>query len=206
MIAACDAKLMEFLSNAFLSAYIEPRSAVGVAQDEHPLPLVRCADFTRREYSPRRFITDFFQFSNDLAEAKADVSFDVLEEAHGWSANPNSVCDPRPEMSWVVLAKSLPCGAEGLARVASREDVHFAAKLLPREGLNIRPDRCRVQESRFHFSDQVRAGERLDLAKSDCAQMWDCSFKSEINASVASAEADVCNCFGSIHVMVCRLG
>jgi hypothetical protein len=166
-----------------------------------------CANFSRREYSPRCSITDFFQFSDDLSEPKADVSFDVLEETHGWPANPNSVCDPRPEMSWVVLAKSLPCGAEWLARVASREDVHFAAKLLPREGLKIRPDRCRVQESRFHFSDQVRAGERFDLAKSDCSQIWDCSLKSEINAAVPGAEANVCNWFGSIHVMCgCWLG
>jgi hypothetical protein len=80
---------MEFLSNAFPSAYIEPRSAVGVAQDEDPLPLVRCADFRRREYSPRRLITDLFQFSNDFAESKADVSFDILEETESGANNSN---------------------------------------------------------------------------------------------------------------------
>ncbi len=116
---------------------------------------------------------------------KADVTFDVLEKADAGLAKPNSVCDPRPEMSWVVLAEPLSGCAEWLAGVAAREDVHFSVKSEPRERLNIRPDRCCVQESRFHFSDQVRAGERFDLAKSDCAQMWDCSFKSEINASVA---------------------
>jgi hypothetical protein len=172
-----------------------------VGQDENPLALVRCADFSRREYSPRCSVTDLFQFSDDLSEPEADVSFDVLEEANGWAANPNSVCDPRPQMSWVVLAESLSCGAEGLARVASRQDVHFAAKLLPREGLNIRPDRCRIQVSRFHFSDQVRAGERFDLAKSDCSQIWDCSLESEINAAISGAQANVCNWLGSIHVM-----
>ena len=134
------------------------------------------------------------------------MSLDVLEEAQGWLENANSVCDPGPEVSWVVLAEPLSGCAEWLARVAAREDVHFSVKSGPRERLNIRPDRCCVQQSRFHFSNQVRAGKCFDLAKSDCAQMWDCSPKSEINASVASAEADVCNCFGSIHVMVCRLG
>jgi hypothetical protein len=29
-----------------------------VGQDEDPLALVRCADFRRAEYSPRRFVTD----------------------------------------------------------------------------------------------------------------------------------------------------
>jgi len=177
-----------------------------VGQDENPLALVRCADFSRREYSPRCSVTDLFQFSDDLSESKADVSLDILKEAHGWPANPNSVCDPRPQMSWVVLAESFPCGAEGLARVASREDVHFAAKLLPREGLNIRPDRCRIQASRFHFSDQVRAGERFDLANSDCSQIWDCSLESEINAAVPGAKANVCNWLGSIHVMCVVVG
>ena len=133
------------------------------------------------------------------------MSFDVLKEAQGWLENANSVCDPRPQVSRVVLAESLPCCAEGLARVAARQDVHFSVKAGPREGLNIRPDRCCVQASRFHFCDQVRAGERFDLTKSDCSQIRDCSFKSEINASVSSAEADVCNWLGSIHVIVCRV-
>ena len=180
--------------------------AFAVGQDEHSFALVRCADFSRREYSPRCSVTDLFQLSDDFSESKADMSLNVLEEADAGSAKPNSVCDPRPEMSWVVLAESLSGGAEGLTRVATTEDDHASVKAGPREGFNIRPDRCCIQASRFHFSDQVRAGERFDLAKSDCSQMWDCSFKSEINASVASAEADVCNCFGSIHVMVCRLG
>ena len=54
-----------------------------------------------------------------------------------------------------------------MAWVASSKDVHSATKLFPREGFKIRPDRCCVHESRFHFSDQVRAGETFDLTKSD---------------------------------------
>jgi hypothetical protein len=60
-----------------------------VGQDEDALALVRCADFTRAEYSPRRLITDFFQFSNDLSESKADVSFDILEETESGANNSN---------------------------------------------------------------------------------------------------------------------
>jgi hypothetical protein len=146
-------------------------------------------------------ITAFFQFSDDILEAEADVSLDVLEKTEGWLENANSVCDPRPEMSWIVLAESFPCCAEGLARVAARQDVHLSVKLGPREGFKIRPDRCWVQASRFHFCDQVRAGKRFDLAKSDCSQIRDCSFESEINASVPSTKADVCNWLGSIHVI-----
>jgi len=61
------------------------------------------------------------------------------------------------------------------ARVAAREDVHQSVKLFEWEAAQIRPDRSCVQESRFHFRDQVRAGEGFDLTKSDCAQASDSS-------------------------------
>ena len=128
------------------------------------------------------------------------MSFDVLKEADPWLENPNSPCDVWPEMSRVVRSLSLSCRAKGLARISASEDVHASAKRFPREGFKIRPDRSCDQESRFHFCDQVRASEGFDLRKSDCAQIWDCSAKSEINASVSGTKAEVCNCFGSIHI------
>jgi hypothetical protein len=70
-----------------------------VGHDEDPLSLVRCADFTRREYSPRNFVTNAFQFFNDLSESEADVSFNILEEADLGSHKSNSVCDERPKVS-----------------------------------------------------------------------------------------------------------
>jgi hypothetical protein len=130
------------------------------------------------------------------------MSFDVLKEAESWLENPNSSCDVWPEMSRVVCSLSLSCRAKGLAWIAASEDIHASAKRLPREGFKIRPDRCRVHESRLHFADQIRNCEGFDLTKSDCAHTWDCSFESKLNASVSSAQANVCNCFGSIHVSI----
>jgi hypothetical protein len=143
-----------------------------------------------------------FQLSNDFSESEGDVSFDILKEAELGSQNPNSVCDEGPEVAGVVGAEALSGCAEWLAGIAATEDVHAAVKLCPWEGFKIRPDRCRVHESRFHFRDQVRAGEGFDLTKSDCAQTWDCSAKSEINASVSGTKADVCSCLGSIHIFI----
>jgi hypothetical protein len=95
------------------------------------------------------------------------MSFDVLEEAESGSEKSNAICDPRPEVAGVVLSCPLPCCAEGLARISASEDVHTVAKCSPREGFKIRPDRCWVHESRFHFCDQVRDGKTFDLTKSD---------------------------------------
>jgi hypothetical protein len=134
------------------------------------------------------------------------MSFDVLKEADPGSEKSNAICNPRPEVPRVLLSFALPGCAEGLAGISPSEDVHSVAKRFPREGLKIRPDRCRVHESLFHFADQIRNCEGFDLTKSDCAQTWDCSFESKLNASVSSAEANVCNCFGSIHVMVLLVG
>jgi hypothetical protein len=52
-----------------------------VGHDKDPLSLVRRTAFSRAEYSPRRFVTKFFQFSNDFSKSKANMSFDILKEA-----------------------------------------------------------------------------------------------------------------------------
>jgi hypothetical protein len=78
------------------------------------------------------------------------VPFDVLEEAESGLENPNSICDPRPEVPRVVLSGSFSGCAEGLAGITAREDVHFASKRPPRKGLEISPDRSRVKRPVFH--------------------------------------------------------
>jgi len=115
------------------------------------------------------------------------MSFDVFKEADPGSQKSNAICNPRPEMPRVLLPFALAGCAEGLAGVSPSEDVHAVTKRSPREGLKIRPDRCRVHESRFHFRNQICDGEGFDLTKSDCAQIWDCSFESKLNAAVSSA-------------------
>lgn len=171
-------------------------------EDEDPFALVRRTDFRRAKNSPRRFVTKLFQVTDDCGESHRNVPVNVFEEAGSWSKSPNSVCNERPQVSGVIFSETLSGGTEWLARVSSREDVHLSRKLCPWEGFKIRPDRSDVQLSFFHLRNQVADGEGFDLTKSDCAQIWDCSFKSEINASVSGTKADVCNCFGSIHIFV----
>jgi hypothetical protein len=142
-------------------------------ENEDALALVRGADFSRAEYSPRHLVTHFFQVADDCGESQRDVSLDVLEQAEDGSANSNTICDPGPEVPGVVLSPPLSGRGEWLARVAAREDVHQSVKLSEVESLDIRPNRCCVQESLFHFRDQVRDGEGFDLTKSDCAQTSD---------------------------------
>jgi hypothetical protein len=134
-----------------------------VGQDKDALSLMRRADFRRAENAPRRSVTQSCQVFDDVGQPQRDMSLDILKETATWSHCSNSGCDKRPEVSWVFGAEALAGCAEWLARVAAREDVHAAVKLGPWEGFKIRPDRSWVQKSRFHFRDQVRAGEGFDL-------------------------------------------
>ena len=176
--------------------------ALAVGQDEDALSLVGRAHLSRAEYAPRRSVTDLVQLFDDVAQSEGDVAFDVLEEAELGSHENNSICDERPEVTGVVFAEALAGCTEWLAGITATEDIHSVSKAFPREGFKIRPDRCRVHESRLHFCDQVRSGKSFDLTNSDCAQTFDCSSESEINAAVPCTEANVFNDFGIIHVML----
>ena len=90
-------------------------------------------------------------------------------------------------LDWDKSAVGADDGSGPEARIPPREDIHQSVKLSEREILNARPDRCWVQESRFHFRDQVRDGEGFDLTKSDCAQASDNSAESDINSTVPGA-------------------
>ena len=187
------------------------------AEDEDAFAPMRCADFSRTAYSPRTHVTCALQFSEDMEQYRracrvgpavpcefcAEEALDIFEEDRPWPTDFDSGENIRKEVPWVLVPGSLAGLAERLAREAATEDVHATAKLSPRESFKIRPDRCRVQGALFHLCNQIRAGEGFDFTKSDCPQIWDCSLKSEINASVSGAEADVCDgciCFGSIHI------
>jgi hypothetical protein len=177
--------------------------ALMVGHDEHPLSLVRSANFSRAEYSPRRAVTESFQLFNDFSQPKGDVSLDVLEEADSWSQNPNAICDGWPEVPLVFGSKSLTGCAEWLAGVATREDVHAVRKRCPREGSQIAPDWSRIKLPAFHAREKEFDGGCFPLTVSDRAQVADNSRKSKVDSSVSGAEAEMSDFswFGSIHMV-----
>ena len=181
----------------------EESVVVAVGQDKHPLPLVRCANFSRAEYAPRRAVTESFQFCNDFSQSKRDVSLDVLEEAESWSQNANAICDGWPQVPFVFGSESLTGCAEWLAWVATRQDVHSVRKLCPREGSQISPDRSRIKLPAFHAREKEFDGGCFPLTVSDRAQVADNSRKSKVDASVSGTEAEMSDFswFGSIHMV-----
>lgn len=179
--------------------------AAAVGQDEDALALVRSADFSRAEYSPRRCVTKAFQVSEDIPQPKGDMSLDVLEEADAGLAKSNSVCDVGPEMPRIVCPSALAGGAERLAGVTPREDIHAAVKVAEWEGFKITPNRGRIKVPAFHPRRQEAAGILFDLRVSDCSQVWQHSSEPQINTAVAGAKRDVSE-LGRIHVIRVKSG
>jgi hypothetical protein len=129
------------------------------------------------------------------------VSFDILKEAELGSQNPNSVCDKWPEVAWIVFTGSLACGREWLARVSRNEDVHQSVKRFVWEGFKIAPNRCCIQESRFHLTDEIGLGEPLKLTICDGSQsLTKDVFESKSNAAIPGAHFESCD--GSIHISI----
>jgi hypothetical protein len=97
----------------------------------------------------------------------ADDSFDVFKEEVGESHISSLSENVGEEVPRVVVGTTFACGTERLAWESGNKEVHFTVKRSTRKGFKIRPDRYWVQESRFHFRNQVRGCEGFDLTNSN---------------------------------------
>ena len=79
-------------------------SALGVGHDEDSFPAVRCADFSRAEYSPRRVVTSVFQVCEHVIKSEADVTLNILKEYSSRIDDSDGVTDERPQVPRVFRA------------------------------------------------------------------------------------------------------
>ena len=86
-----------------------------MGQDEDAHPLVRRADFCRREQACRRRVAHCPKLSEDGFKAEGDMPGDVFEENPFWAAFPDDSGDVRPEVPGIVGTAALSSGAKGLA-------------------------------------------------------------------------------------------
>jgi hypothetical protein len=128
-------------------------------------------------------------------------SLNVFEENNPRLALEDSRGNGREQVTRVIDAFLSSSNTEGLTREPSREDVHASTKLVVREGFNVRVDRRRIQETFFHLCNQVRRTECFPLHVSDFTQSWEKFSESKPNAFVSATKAEVCNCFGNIHIV-----
>ena len=138
-------------------------------ENEDPGPLMRRPNVGRSDNRPLRIEPELGKVSEYVVGPASKQSWDVLQHDDAWSHHANDARDGRPEPPLVFDPSPFAGDAERLAREASSEDVHAATPLESVEGGEVRPDRRRSQETRFHRLDQMRRGESFPLHVTDAA-------------------------------------
>ena len=111
-----------------------------MGQDEDAEPLVRRADFCRREQARRRRVAHAPKLSQDGFKAEGDVTGDVFEKDPFWGAFGDDAGDFGPEVARIVSPTAFASRAEGLAGIAGEDDVEGTAEGAGIECPQIIPD------------------------------------------------------------------
>lgn len=159
-----------------------------MGQDEDPQPLVRRADFCRREQARRRRVAHVPKLSQHGLETEADVTGDVLNEHPFRATFPDDTGDVWPEVPGIVSAAAFSGGAERLARITGENDVKGAAEDPGIEAAQIVPDWRGGEIPRGLGGDEHSSGPVLPLDKGAGVITGLGEHEAQIQASAACAE------------------
>ena len=134
-----------------------------MGQDEDAEPLVRRANFCRREQARRRRVAHCPKFSQDGFKAESDVTGDVFEKDPSGAAFADDTLDVWPEVPGVIGTLAFACGTEGLTGISGEDDVEGPAKGTGVEAAQIIPDRGWRDVARALGGDEDGAGPVLPL-------------------------------------------
>lgn len=159
-----------------------------MGQDEDAHPLVRRADFCRREQTRRRRVAHAPKLSQDGFKADGDVPRYVFEKDPFGAAFPDDAGDIGPEVAGIICAAALSRRAEGLAGISGQDDVESPAKGAGIEGSQIIPDWGRGEVSCALGGNEDGARPVLPLDKCACVIAGFGEHEAKIKASAACAE------------------
>ena len=159
-----------------------------MGQDEDAQPLVRRADFCRREQARRRRVAQSPKLSQDGFKAEGDVTGYVFEKDPLGAAFADDACDLGPEVPGVVGATAFASGTEGLAGISGEDDVEGAAKGPSIEAAQIVPDRSLGEIPAALGGDEDRSWPVLPLDEGAGVIAGFGEHEAQIQASAACAE------------------
>ena len=159
-----------------------------MGQDENAQPLVRRADFCRREQTRRRRVAHAPKLSQDGFEAEGDVTGYVFEEDPFGAAFADDACDLGPEVPGVVGTAALSGSAEGLAWISGEDNIEGTAEGPGIETAEIIPDRGWGEVSRALGSDEDGTRPVLPLDEGAGVIVGFGQHEAQIKASAACAE------------------
>lgn len=149
---------------------------------------MRRADLCRREQARRRRVAQSPKLSQDALEAEGDVTGDVFEEDPFGTAFADDAGNIGPEVTGVVGAAALTCGAEGLAGISGEDSIERAAEWAGVEAAQVGPDRGRGEVSGCLCRDEHRPWPVLPFDKGAGVIAGFGEHEAQIKASAACAE------------------
>ena len=161
-----------------------------MGQDEDPQPLVRRANFCRREEARRRRVAQSPKLSQDGFKPEGDVPGDVFEEHPFRATFADDTGDVGPEVAGIVSATALSGRAEGLARVSGQDGIERAAEGAGVEAAQIVPDRGRGEVSCALGRDEDGARPVLPFDEGAGVIAGLGEHEAQIKASAAGAEGE----------------
>jgi hypothetical protein len=159
-----------------------------VGQDEDAQPLVRRADFCRREQACRRRVTHAPKLSQDGFKAEGDMAGDVFEEDPFGGTFPDNTGDLGPEMAGIVGTAALASGAERLARISCKDDVEGPTKGAGIETAQVVPDGSWCEISGALGGDEDASGPIFPFDKGAGVITGFSEHDAQIQASATCAE------------------
>ena len=159
-----------------------------MGQDEDAQPLVRRADFCRREQARRRRVAHAPKLSQDGFKAEGDVPCDVFEEDPFWAAFTDDAGDFGPEVAGIILPTAFASGAEGLAGISGQHDVEGTSERPGIEGAQVIPNWRGREISCALGGGEDGAGVSLPLDEGAGVEARFGQHEAQIKASAACAE------------------
>ena len=159
-----------------------------MGQDEDAQPLVRRADFCRREQARRRRVTQAPKLSQDGFKTEGDVTGDVFEEHPLGAAFGDNPGDVWPEVAGIVGTPALSGCAEGLAGISGEDAVEGATERAGIEAAKIVPDWRRGEIPGALGGDEDGAWPLLPLDERASVKAGFGEHDAKIKAAAACAE------------------
>ena len=159
-----------------------------MGQDEDPEPLVRRADFSRREQARRRRVAHATKLSQDGFKAEGDMTGYIFEEHPLGAAIGDDTGDVGPEVPWIIGTAALSGGAERLAGISGEDDVEGAVEDTGIKTAKIIPDWGGCEISCALGGDENGAGPALPFDEGAGMETGFGEHEAHIQASAACAE------------------
>lgn len=142
-----------------------------MGEHKEPFPFMRGSNFGSFNSDPFRIEPEIGKLPENSFESQGKVPSHVLQADESRSHFTNDSGNFRPEVAGVVFASSFAGGAEWLAWVSGRDEIHLSAPRSAIEGFKIVVDRRAIQGRVFHPCHESARGVSVPLNEAHASEL-----------------------------------